>query len=591
LKTRKLLAMLVAVAVKLVDVTVGVTMLPVVAFANGTTTYSAAASYIVDYDDKADIGTDEDDEGAEIILRFRDMNGYKLDEGQSVYIWIESSRDAESIEPGVIGSGQSVQIGKNSEVKFVVKSGVPGKATISFYTGDPDGEGAEKGRLIDEAVIEFVTVKKDINVSLDAEYDGDKAVAGKRFSLIATVTDSSGWELDDEEVTFYERKGESGSFKSIGKAKTDRNGEAELKISREKADKYYYYAKVGSVNTKDDLELVEVVAAAPYSIEADKDVYYVDADKKEATVKFVVKDRYGNNVPDEDILEVVVIDPDGDDEEYDDSDDVFGVDKNNKITFTFDIDDEGEYEVEAKIKDTSISAETKVIVGEFGEVKEIKLELHGEDGKIDPAVIRSSSDDDIEGYSVVAKLIDEDGIEVDADDYGDEVVFSTNKPSLATVARYDGDLVVKEDAAGVVTITAVHLDSGVEASLDISIGGSPVDLLVDVSSEGLAADVTIAYVDEEGLQTYAVEGEDDEIEEVTDYQVIVPEGVEVIDQDEFEYGEAEFTLEAEEYGTYSVRVVTDDWYLQDLRCDLQRKGRKACSRQGGPHHRCQLRPG
>ena len=44
---------------------------------------------------------------------------------------------------------------------------------------------------------------------------------------------------------------------------------------------------------------------------------------------------------------MVVIDPDGYDEEYDDRDDVFGVDKNNKITFTFDIDDEGEYEVEA----------------------------------------------------------------------------------------------------------------------------------------------------------------------------------------------------------------------------------------------------
>ena len=98
--------------------------------------------------------------------------------------------------------------------------------------------------------------------------------------MIATVTDSSGWELDDEEVTFYERKGESGSFKSIGKAKTDRNGEAELKISREKADNYYYYAKVGSVNTKNAPRLVEVVPAAPYSIEADKDVYYVDADKK-----------------------------------------------------------------------------------------------------------------------------------------------------------------------------------------------------------------------------------------------------------------------------------------------------------------------
>ena len=170
---------------------------------------------------------------------------------------------------------------------------------------------------------------------------------------------------------------------------------------------------------------------------------------------------------------------------------------------------------------------------------------------------------------------------MDADDYGDEVVFSTNKPSLATVARYDGDLVVKKDAAGVVTITAVHLDSGVEASLDISIGGSPVDLLVDVSSEGLAADVTVAYVDEEGIKTYAVEDE----EEVTDYQVIVPEGVEVIDQDEFEYGEAEFTLEAEEYGTYSVRVVTEIGISKTFDVTFSEKEEKACSRQGGPYHR------
>ncbi len=207
-----------------------------------------------------------------------------------------------------------------------------------------------------------------------------------------------------------------------------------------------------------------------------------------------------------------------------------------------DIDLLGEYTVEAFIAGTAISATTVVTV--FEEMDEIvDLELEADE---DVLMVPDTTE-------LTVTLTDEYGIEkeITTGDFEDEdIVFSSSAPSVATVSR-EGIVLARDE--GSTTITAIHLDSGLEDSIEIFVSGDPVTIDVEWDYEvgELEGVITMTYLDEDGFK--AREAEDEE-----GYRVITPAGVTAVDEEDFEDGVATFGLQADDFGTYTVRVVTDE---------------------------------
>jgi len=533
--------------------------------------YSAAGSTVTVDEDTVDL-----DENAKFTVRFRDNEG--LVKNTPVKFWVVSDRDAEEIvkvnNAAVslkdLDKGQPVTATTNSSgnVTFEVTSNVAGKATISVYKFEDDEFDEDKALLIGEETITFeadsdvASIVLRTNLEDDNDDDVYEATAGKSFKLIAEVLDEQDYWVEGEEVTFYEYFREAdknfGTRRKIGTATTDRRGEAELSVRREKAGFYAYYARVNGVDSADvlaknknagDCLEVYVAPASAYTVQAKDEVKYAEIDE-DVSVNFVFRDRYGSkravSVDKDDDVEI--LDPNGKELKAKDFD--IKWDKGElKVTFT--PDKEGEYVVRVYIPDTGIYAETVVNTTEFGEAEKLGLKLYDETDtdKIDNAAVRvfDDEDNDVNKFQVRVYEYDKNGIErrLDASD----VYFSTSDARIATVDK-DGVVTLKKDASGVVTITAVHEESGLTATLDITVSGSPVGIDVEVAVDGLEAKVDLAYVDADG--NLAVEDEDKE-----GYRIYAGD-LEVEEKEEFKNGKASFVLVAEEYGTYSVRVVTDE---------------------------------
>jgi hypothetical protein len=533
--------------------------------------YSAAGSTVTVDEDTVDL-----DENAKFTVRFRDNEG--LVKNTPVKFWVVSDRDAEEIvkvnNAAVslkdLDKGQPVTATTNSSgnVTFEVTSNVAGKATISVYKFEDDEFDEDKALLIGEETITFeadsdvASIVLRTNLEDDNDDDVYEATAGKSFKLIAEVLDEQDYWVEGEEVTFYEYFREAdknfGTRRKIGTATTDRRGEAELSVRREKAGFYAYYARVNGVDSADvlaknknagDCLEVYVAPASAYTVQAKDEVKYAEIDE-DVSVNFVFRDRYGSkravSVDKDDDVEI--LDPNGKELKAKDFD--IKWDKGElKVTFT--PDKEGEYVVRVYIPDTGIYAETVVNTTEFGEAEKLGLKLYDETDtdKIDNAAVRvfDDEDNDVNKFQVRVYEYDKNGIErrLDASD----VYFSTSDARIATVDK-DGVVTLKKDASGVVTITAVHEESGLTATLDITVSGSPVGIDVEVAVDGLEAKVDLAYVDANG--NLAVEDEDKE-----GYRIYAGD-LEVEEKEEFKNGKASFVLVAEEYGTYSVRVVTDE---------------------------------
>jgi hypothetical protein len=531
--------------------------------------YSAAGSTVTVDEDTVDL-----DENAKFTVRFRDNEG--LVKNTPVKFWVVSDRDAEEIvkvnNAAVslkdLDKGQPVTATTNSSgnVTFEVTSNVAGKATISVYKFEDDEFDEDKALLIGEETITFeadsdvASIVLRTNLEDDNDDDVYEATAGKSFKLIAEVLDEQDYWVEGEEVTFYEYFREAdknfGTRRKIGTATTDRRGEAELSVRREKAGFYAYYARVNGVDSADvlaknknagDCLEVYVAPASAYTVQAKDEVKYAEIDE-DVSVNFVFRDRYGSkravSVDKDDDVEI--LDPNGKELKAKDFD--IKWDKGElKVTFT--PDKEGEYVVRVYIPDTGIYAETVVNTTEFGEAEKLGLKLYDETDtdKIDNAAVRvfDDEDNDVNKFQVRVYEYDKNGIErrLDASD----VYFSTSDARIATVDK-DGVVTLKKDASGVVTITAVHEESGLTATLDITVSGSPVGIDVEVAVDGLEAKVDLAYVDADG--NLAVEDEEG-------YRIYAGD-LEVEEKEEFKNGKASFVLVAEEYGTYSVRVVTDE---------------------------------
>lgn len=140
-----------------------------------------------------------------------------------------------------------------------------------------------------------------------------------------------------------------------------------------------------------------------------------------------------------------------------------------------------------------------------------------------------------------------------------DVSLSVSDRTLASLHDHGDDrvLVAGDKVSGVLTLAAVH-DSGAEDSLEMFVAGSPtaLDVAVDVDVARLEGKVTLTLLDSKGNKTAYYEDVDGDN---PDYRILVPAKVEYFNYKKFEDGKttATFNLEAEEEGSYAIRVVTD----------------------------------
>lgn len=395
------------------------------------------------------------------------------------------------------------------------------------------------------------------------ELERDVSRAGERFELIATVMDGH-LEAEDVEVVFQERRDE-GSWRTIGRSDTGRRGEARWEIYRDEAETYEY--RVEALGQESDTVEKEIVAAAPFELEAAKSRVYA-LTGFETKVRFDCLDRYGNNLEEKtleytgqdplDIIEVKLFDPDG---EEVDADRYLGVDADS-LYLEYDFPDEGTYQVEAYIAGTGISAECEVRAEEFGAGEELEFEADKEHirareralSEVYQMIEDGEEDELYETTKLSLILYDDQGnsIELDADD----VSFSMDRRDLATVYEDDEGqawLIADRRVSGELEITAYHDDSDLNERLTITIAGEPWEIDAEVEIDGLRATVILTYLDGDGEHAAVMD------EEEAGYHVITPDGLESFAHDDFEVGRARasFQLEALEEKEYELRVITD----------------------------------
>jgi hypothetical protein len=547
LKTRKLLAILVAVAMI-------VTMLPVVAFA--ATSYSATRS-VVTGDTSVRVG-----KTADFTVIFRDANG-ALVTNKSVTFYLDVNRDTESVVG--FSAGTTVKVNNSTpgeganavpldplspaevtgttsstgRITLKILSTYPGNAVLDAYQVYDEGEDELKNKIGSLTI----TFRATGDYEIDLVSDNINPDAGQRFELKATVTRSGDF-VEGVEVSFYDVTKTYSVL--LGKATTNAVGEAKLKIAMDESGEYEFEAR--AEGQKSNKTLVTVGAQDPYTLEAAKAERNVAIDES-VTVKFVVKDRYGNKIKNEsdDIVEAEIITkPSGSDADLDNTES--GTNEDGEAEFDFTPDEVGKYVIEARLRELGgVTARTTLYADKFGAVKSIKIDT---DSRFSVRAVFDDDGNPLDTLPFDVLLVDANGVE--KEEVEDIRVASSN--TRIAKAQRDGDsfavIPQDEDRLGVVTITATHVDTGLKDSVEIAVVGEPVAIDVDVDVQDLVADVTLQFVDVNGNKSY----DPDTVE----YTVVAGDLV-VKDLEDFddETGEATFTVEAPDYGSYNVTVIAE----------------------------------
>jgi hypothetical protein len=551
LKTRKLLAILVAVAMI-------VTMLPVVAFA--ATSYSATRS-VVTGDTSVRVG-----KTADFTVIFCDANG-NLVTNESVTFYLDVNRDTESVVG--FSEGKEVEVNNSTpgetpgeyadpvpldplspaevtgttsdtgRITLKILSTYPGNAVLDAYQVYDEGEDELKNKIGSLTI----TFRATGDYEIDLVSDNFNPDAGQRFELKATVTRSGDF-VEGVEVSFYDVTKTYSVL--LGKATTNAVGEAKLKIAMDESGDYEFEAR--AEGQKSNKTLVTVGAQDPYTLEAAKAERNVAIDES-VTVKFVVKDRYGNKIKNEaNIVEAEIITkPSGSDADLDNTES--RTNKDGEAEFDFTPDEVGEYVIEARLIDLGgVTARTTLYADKFGAVKSIKIDT---DSRFSVrAVFGDESGEPQDKLPFDVLLVDANGVEKEE---VDDIRVASSNTRIAKALR-DGDsfavIPQDEDRLGVVTITATHVDTGLKDSVEIAVVGEPVAIDVDVDVQDLVADVTLQFVDVNGNKSYDPD--------MVEYTVVAGDLV-VKDLEDFddETGEATFTVEAPDYGSYNVTVIAE----------------------------------
>lgn len=451
-------------------------------------------------------------------------------------------------------------LGNRGEIEFEVTSAAACVVEISFWSKNPDVEkpngcdGDPFYRIGDVVEIEFESKEGKIN-EVNLIPDDTTVTAGDEITLTAEVLDKNNDGISGKTVTFYKSDEPNSGWSKIGTATTNRKGEAEFEYTETEAGDFYYYAKCGNKDSRDSEKKgkkITVVPEDPSVIEFVTDEgKCFDVDANDNKIKFVVKDVYGNKItsPSDCEVEVKVTsapdDSDLEDEIFKDKD--IEVDnEDEELYIEVDFDEVGEYTFKAKVSGASAILTVKAV--EVGDPVEIDVRF---DEK--KSLIAKDADDKADTLELEVVVIDENGVETDADDYK---VYSSNV-SLAKVKEIDTGKVTllgpsDKDDRGVVTITVVDRGSGLTDSIEVPVVGEPYAIDVDYTVSGKTATVTLQYVDDEGEVTAS--GDDD------NYEIIAPEGITIREKEKFDEdsGEASFKAIANEYGEYELTVVTDE---------------------------------
>lgn len=574
LKSKKLFAILTLVAFMM-------TLLPMAAFA-----MSVSASYITT--DKDSVATSSTSIHRPIKITFvgRDANGAALAAGTNVLVYLTSNNDATAV--GVLkdnyvagldvsaskttmstdkevylvsgtemvgseGAEVVLKMDSNGRAVLYAYSKIGGTAKLGFYNKAKD---ADDELLIGEKTLTFEASAASINgIKFDSTHAS--TTAGTEQTIKAQVYDSNNNGMEGKEVTFYVQKGSSASFVSLGTATTDDLGIAQLKYTPTAAkDNYDLKAVCGEKSKVYSAQAgkakFDVDAAAPIKIEAKEEAVYADKDLT-TKIKFFLYDSYGNKVYKTDYVTITYSAVPSDSGLEDDALTDLG-DATDKYWYgNFTPDVEGLYTVKAKINSTGLSTSTKVTVGDFGTVQSVTVKLADDDdigikttNKVTGSTTRLAS---ANSNTLRVKLVDENGLEKNAT--SDDVVMTSNNTSLVSFedsTAFNKAFGPIDNSKGTATVTVIHKDTGLSASLDINVVGGVSTLAETVAVSDKSANVTIQEIDSAGVKTFP--GAD------TEYSVYVPSGVTISDKvvidDKKGYGS--FTVSSDSYGTKSVTV-------------------------------------
>jgi len=602
LKSKKLFAILTLVMFMM-------TLVPMAAFAAD---YSAAASEVKPTSASVDIYEDDTDL-AKITVTFKGTNGKALPVNSPVDFVVKSDRDAEVgyvlgngddpydrelLATGADGAAMSTPTGQqftdvpvdaNGKVYIYVGSSISGTFKISVYTA----AGAEDGLLlgsvnvtasVGEGKVELYATNEDYDADT-SNMNGEQAAtnvaenfwvtAGDGVNLKAVVEDG-GTAIEGKTVIFQAKFNE-GSWYTIATETTDEDGEAEYYFEQTKAGKYQYRASIGDdADDKSYVIDIEVKAGVTKSIEP------ITADGKKVaksqsnSIDFYVKDKYGNlvkNFATSDYQVKFESAPAGSKfEDIDwttsgpsDAGITLGTDdslmKDGKLRISFKPDKVGAYTIKVRdINETRVTATINVEAVEFGKAVSLKFVLKNvaspaetvtslvrvydaADSELDRPVDINKKAGTLQVYAVNAA-----GVEVQKTD---EITMSSSDTGKVTVSNA-GEIVIKKDAAGAYPITVYYAPDNLVAVYDLNVVGSASSFAVTPVVNGKNATVTIQYVDKNGANTFtnlASEG----------FTVSAPSGVIATNQvDINKSGKGTFELTANEYGKYSVTVISSE---------------------------------
>ncbi len=468
---------------------------------------------------------------------------------------------------GVYGlyAASGLQTDNSGLVKFNVTSSIAKPVTISFWSDTAGIADDIEYVRIGEATITFTADEGKIK-KIVVDNVADTKV-GDKITLTATVEDDKGNGLDDRLVVFYKKKTDGGSWIRIDSVDTDENGMAELNYYEETAGSYEIEARCTGKKSTDKIGEITppkveftVSPGNPAEIEAvtaDGKVYDVS---KDGEVKFIVKDSFGNKItPDnsgkslDELIELsfVSVPKDSDLEDEDvDYELEKSVTSDDELVVGIPFDEVGDYKLKARITGFGKYVTLTITAKEAGETEDITVKF-AKDGK--KSLIAGEVDGEGDCLVLNVKLVDEYGIELDADNYK----VSSSDVSLVKIdpEKVDkGELTVvgptDDKKRGVAKITVIDLDTSKTASIDVPVVGKPCAIAVESAVSGKTANVTLQFVDNDGAVTRA----NDDV----DYEVLLPKGVVISEKKKFgkDSGEASFKATVEEYGEYDLTVVS-----------------------------------
>jgi hypothetical protein len=611
LKNRKLFAILTLVAFMM-------TLLPVAAFAAADVeSYSAAASSVKVTKASVDVYATTDDL-AKFTVTFKDSSNSKVYDTDGDVVntfYIKTDRDAvvgwvdlnangkedagEAFDPDAKSAMASkygyavtnAKLNSDSEVMFYIGSGLTGDVSVKVYNeanadeGLLIGSGTVKVGVGDGKVDKITVIDEDGDEIYDSDFDYEKAqnstyytnqeigdtetkalvmTAGDGLELKAVVK-SGNVEIEDEEVTFQVRY-EGGSFKTLATKKSDEDGVAKYYFEETKTGTYEYRVKVDDENSA--VFWVEVKANDPAKVTSKTSDGAKVAEDQTNKIEFVITDKYDNLVKNKTgVLRLEVKDaPEGSKwEDHDSGEAALDTDDDGEYDWSFDPDELGTYTIKATLYDyngdkTRNTLTFDVEAVEWDDVTDMVLTVKNMDTKTvtNLKYVADASDKPAQAGYLEVDVIGNDGVKIDAPSAELDVInFASSNNDVLTVSNTGEITVTDDDFIGPVTITAVHTDDNVSASIDVYVVGEPVAIDTDVVVDGNEAVVKMQYLDKEGNKTFG--GDADGTKEEESYSVVVPKGVIARNVDNFEEdGTASFELVADEYGTYKVTVITDD---------------------------------